>query len=139
LKSPPIKYTDGWKYVLAEDYLISTGIYPPVPIHHKGDFILSTTGDLFIFKGYPWDGATGAFDTKNSMVASLVHDCFCEMTRLKSLDYDAYSDQIHELLGEIAKRDGMFSFRADMWTLATKTFQGGHPSHPDPHPVMEAP
>lgn len=139
MKSLPIKYTAGWKYVLAEDYKISTSIYPPKEIHHLRDFILYPSGDLHIFEKYPWDGASGAIDTKNSMVASLVHDCFCEMMRTGELDYDTYSDQVHELLGKIAKEDGMWSFRADMWTLATKTFQGGHPSHPDEHPVMEAP
>ena len=37
MKSLPIKYTDGWKYVLAEEYKISTGIYPTKEIHHKFD------------------------------------------------------------------------------------------------------
>jgi len=118
---------------------VFTGIFPKEEVVHEGDFKLTTGGWLHVEKGYPWDGATGGLDTKNAMRASLVHDCFCEMMRTGELDYDTYSDQVHELLGEIAKRDGMFSFRADMWTLATKTFQGGHPSHPDEHPVMEAP
>lgn len=139
MEHSPIKYTDGWKYVLAEEYKIFTNIFPPKKINHKNDFTLYPNGDLIIYKGYPWDGASGGIDTKNAMVASLVHDCFCEMMRTGELEYDYYSEQVHNLLGELARTDGMLSFRAKLWVLATKLFQGGHPSHPDEHPIMEAP
>ena len=139
MKGDKIKYTDGWKYVLAEDYTVMTGIIPPYRIHHLDDFVLDVDGRLTIFKKYPWDGASGGIDTKNSMRASLIHDCFCEATRTGELVYHEYANQMHELLATIAKEDGMWGFRANAWEVAVKTFQGGHPSHPDEHPILTAP
>ena len=135
---PEIKYTDGWDYVLADTVDVKTGIKPPKTIYHKDEFVLRADGNLTIYKNYPWDGATGAFDTRNSMVASLVHDCFCEMMRVGELDYDTYSPQVHELLAKIAKYKGMWEWRANAWEKATKLARGGHPSHPDSHPVKTA-
>ena len=139
MKGDKIKYTDGWDYVLSEDYSVMTGIIPPHRIEHKDEFILDTDGRLTVFRRYPWDGASGAIDTKNSMRGSLVHDCFCEAMRTGELDYDIYSPQVHALLADICKEDGMFDFRAERWEDATKIFRGGHPSHPDEHPILEAP
>ncbi len=139
MKYPSIKYTKGWDYVLSETVTVSTGIFPTKTINHKDEFILTTDGKLTVYKGYPWDGATGAMDTKNSMVASLVHDCFCEMTRVGELNYDAYAPYMHDLLGDIAEDHGMFGWRAAAWRKVTAWFRGGHPSHPDPHPILTAP
>ena len=135
---PEIKYTDGWDYVLAETVDVKTSIYPEKTIYHKDEFVFWANGTLTIYKNYPWDGATGAFDTRNSMVASLVHDCFCEMMRVGELDYDKYSPLVHELLAKIARYKGMSNWRAAAWEWATKKFRGGHPSHPDSHPVKTA-
>lgn len=139
MKFPRIKYTAGWEYVLKEDILVETGILPEKVIHHQNDFILHSNGVLQIYEGYPWDGATGGFDTKNSMVASLVHDCFCEMMRTGELEYTKYSESVHNLLGDIAEEHGMSSWRANAWRWVTKMFQGGHPTHPEEHPILEAP
>jgi hypothetical protein len=139
VKGDKIYYTDGWDYVLSRPYTTKTGIYPDRNINHRDEFILATDGTLTVFKGYPWDGATGAFDTKNAMRASLIHDCFCEMMRVGELDYDKYSPYVHYLLGDVGEEDGMSSVRASGWRKATKFFRGGHPSHPDPHPELSAP
>lgn len=138
MKYPEIKYTAGWDYVLKEQALIKTDIHPPHVIEHKDDFILFPDSYLLIYKGYPWDGATGALDTRNSMVASLVHDCFCEMMRLGNLDYNEYSPLVHELLKKIALDKGMWEFRAGAWEMVVTIARGGHPSHPDSHPVLTA-
>lgn len=134
-----IKYTKGWKYVLAEDVIIQTGIYPPKRIQHKDEFMLDTMGYLHIKKNYPWDGATGALDTKSAMTASLVHDCFCEMMRVGELDYDTYSPLVHELLAKLARERGMWKWRSWSWQRVVTLARGGHPSHPDPHPILTAP
>lgn len=39
---------------------------------------LTMDGKLHIRAGYPWDFATGAFDTEDIIKASLPHDVFCE-------------------------------------------------------------
>ena len=139
MKGDRIKYTAGWDYVLAEDYSLMTGIIPPRRIEHKDEFVLDIDGRLTIFRRYPWDGASGGLDTKTAMRPSLVHDCFCEAMRTGELDYDTYSPQVHELLAKLALEDGMWEFRADAWERMTKTFRGGHPSHSDEHPILEAP
>ena len=76
-----IKYRDGYKYQLAEDYQIQTTIYP------KGDIIteyisLTMQGLLTVKEGYSWDGASGpTIDTKSSMRAGLVHDALYQLMR----------------------------------------------------------
>jgi len=139
MKGDKIYYTDGWDYVLSRPYSVFTGIFPKKPVLHEGDFYLNTDGVLHIEGGYPWDGATGGLDTKNAMRASLVHDCFCEVMRRGDLPYDTFSPLVHDLLGDIGVEDGMWEFRAEAWRRATRIFRGGHPSHPDPHPELEAP
>jgi hypothetical protein len=139
MKGDKIYYTDGWDYVLSRPYSVFTGIFPKREVIHEGDFILTVGGWLHIEAGYPWDGASGAFDTKNAMRGSLVHDCFCEMMRRGDLEYDFFSPFVHDLLGNICEEDGMWEFRADAWRKATRIGRGGHPSHPDPHPELKAP
>jgi len=38
---------------------------------------LRTDGRLILYRGFVWDGATGAIDTDSVMRASAVHDWFC--------------------------------------------------------------
>lgn len=65
------------KYSVREDFEIQTIIQ---------GFRISTywynlfeDGRLLIRRGYPWDGASGWFDSKEIIKASCAHDIFCEM------------------------------------------------------------
>lgn len=65
-----IKYTEGYKYQLAEDYVVMTPIVGVEVVDFY--FTLERSGRLTGKKGYAWDGASGpTFDTKNSMSPSL--------------------------------------------------------------------
>ncbi len=78
-----IRYREGYRYQLAEDYEIQTPI--KATIKHAY-FTLTKTGKLRVKKGYAWDGASGpTIDTKDSMSPSLVHDVFCQAMRTELL------------------------------------------------------
>ncbi len=108
-----IKYTKidhtieciNWKYYLEETYCIFTNIKPKYAVVHKY-FELDTNGFLIIKQGYCWDGASGTFDTKNIMRASLVHDCVYQMIRTGLLSY-TNKGEVDKLFHIICKEDGM--------------------------------
>ncbi|MDD5538345.1 MAG: hypothetical protein PHF12_05210 [Candidatus Omnitrophica bacterium] len=80
---------------------------------------------MTIHSGYAWDGASGpTWDSKNSMIGSLVHDALYQLIRLGLIDakYKEYADQ---LLHDLCTEDGMFSWRADFWKWAVLTFGAG--------------
>ena len=65
-----MKYKEGYKYVLAEDYKIKTPIIGNSIKHDY--FTLAKNGTLTVKKGFAWDGASGpTLDTKDSMSPSL--------------------------------------------------------------------
>ena len=79
-----IKYYDNYKYQLGEDAHINLPIYGE---EYESDFIkITRSGDLFIRKGYAWDGSTGAKDTKKTLPASLVHDALCQLINEGMID-----------------------------------------------------
>ena len=78
-------------------------------------FVLSPDGDLFIKKGYAWDGPSGpTFDTPSAMRASLAHDALYQMLRNGALPSE-YREQADNELHRLAIADGMWPWRADMW------------------------
>ena len=118
----------GYKYQTSRDYHIKLDI---VPLSEDGVFIpsgyayLSPAGDLDIYAGYAWDGASGpTFDTKNSMTGSLVHDVLYQFIRLGLVDpkYKEYADKV---LHDICTEDGMYGWRADYWRWAVLNFGAG--------------
>ena len=134
-----IHYKEGYKYQLSQPYEIHTAIFPATIIEYPF-FTLTTSGILQIRSGYAWDGASGpTFDTKDSMRASLVHDCFCQMLRNKDLDYELYAPYVHALFKTILLADGMGSLRAWYWHLAVVNARGGDPENDDSNPEVEAP
>jgi|SRR6185369_17069673 len=76
-----IKYCEGYKYQLVEDYTVQIVIHPQQDI--SSEFILlSTKGELTIEKGYAWDGPSGpVLDIPSFMRASLVHDALYQLMR----------------------------------------------------------
>ncbi len=109
-----IKYKDGYKHQLAEDYSIQTDIQIEEDVLLT--FIsLTANGFLTIKRGYAWDGASGpTWDTPSCKRASLVHDAIYQLMREEkvSLQWRFYADR---LLKEIGIEDGMWTWRACLW------------------------
>jgi len=130
-----IKYREGYKYQLAQDYQHETDI-PGVSIDTS--FIsLTRSGLLTIKAGYAWDGASGpTYDSKSSMRGSLVHDALYQLMRIypDMRKFRLYAD---ELLFIICKQDGMNLIRAWIWKKAVNIF--GRSSAESNNPILEAP
>ena len=107
----PIFYRKARPYQLTEDYVIQTVIKPQHYI--KTDYIeLSPSGMLTIKANYTWDGPSGpAFDTKNFMRPSLVHDAFYQLMRAGLLS-QAWREKADELMYQLCRQNGMWPPRA---------------------------
>lgn len=133
-----IKYKDGYKYQLCEDYEIQTLLYPQFGI--AGELItLTQNGRLLISKSYSWDGASGpTFDSKNSMRASLVHDALYQLMREDHLPM-SNRPIVDRLFYDICVEDGMFKWRAWLWYQAVKRFALGAAAPENDRKVITAP
>jgi hypothetical protein len=118
-----IKYKDGFKYQLVEQYADNIRVFPEKDINT--DFVtLTLAGTILINKGYAWDGPSGpTFDTKSFMRGSLVHDALYQLIRLGHLDADQ-KDVADRLLREMCIEDGMSSIRAWWVYNAVRKFGG---------------
>lgn len=117
MTSPRIAFQDGYKYQLAEDYVVETGLAQPAFITTR--FIeLSPSGRLTIKGGYAWDGPSGpTVDTLNFMRGSLVHDALYQLMREGHLDHKKHRDDADRLLRRLCREDGMGALRA-WWVYA---------------------
>jgi hypothetical protein len=117
-------YRRGYKYQTTQDYHIRIAGIVDKPVMTQ--FVtLDTVGHLIIRAGYAWDGASGpTWDSRNSMIGSLVHDVLYQLIRLGLINprYKEYADQ---LLCDICVEDGMFSIRASFWRWAVLNFGAG--------------
>lgn len=134
---PFISYTDGWKYLLREDYSCETGITS------AGAFtpyiILETDGRLTIKEGYAWDGPSGpAIDSADFMRGSLVHDALYQLIREKHLPMQA-RDEADRLLQKMCVEDGMWKVRAWWVYQAVSAFGKSSAGKGGRHPVRYAP
>ena len=119
-----MKYKKGYKHQLTEIYERQTNICPLRAIM-TCFIVLTTKGFLRIRKYYCWDGASGpAFDTRNVMEASLVHDCFYQLMRQRNLSY-FHRKEVDKLFYEICRELGVSWFRAKYMYLAVRLFGGG--------------
>ena len=134
--NPTLKYQDGYKYQVYEDYVIQTNICPSVFI--RTAFLrLDTDGMLHILKGYAWDGPSGpAIDTKNFMVGSLVHDALYQLMREGHLD-QKWRELVDKELVRLTGNDGMWALRRK-WVYDGVRLGGG-PAARDEKPVLTAP
>lgn len=116
-----IKYSEGYEYMLEEDYSVQTQIKPPHFILTQ--FIrLDTDGRLSIIGGYCWDGPSGpTFDTKSSMRGSLIHDALYQLIRVGHLREGDQKAADKELLAALLC-DGMGRLRAQLWYAAVRAF-----------------
>jgi len=118
------KYIGGYKYQLHEDEQIQTEIYPSEDL--KLPFSsLYKNGLLICHRGYAWDGATLAIDTKSFMKASLAHDALYQFIAHGMLGVK-WREQADKELIKIAKQNGMSAFRRWYVYLAIRTFGGNH-------------
>lgn len=128
-------FSRGYKYQVRRQYRIKLDIHPEKYIAR--DFVtLDKDGTLVINPGYAWDGASGpTFDTRNSMIGSLVHDVGYQLIRLGKLGAEEkrYFDG---LLEEICIEDGMFTWRARLWRWAVLKFGRGS-TRPSAEPEEE--
>ena len=133
-----MKYFDGMKYMLAEDYTVQTPV--------TGEMVatkwyeLGPNGKLTVKSGFGWDGASGpTVDTLSSMSASLVHDVFCLMMRNLEISYDLWQDTINQFFQSQCIAAGMPKWRASLWHLGVETGNAGNPAQGKDRPVLEAP
>lgn len=117
-----IKYKAGYKYQLAEDYIIAL----PLPYSEydidEAYLALSGTGVLRIRKGYAWDGPSGpTIDTRNALRGSLVHDALYQLIRLGYLPHK-FRALADDIFFDILREDGMSRPRAALWRLMLKWF-----------------
>jgi hypothetical protein len=109
-------------YRVRKTFSVTSDIIPPkeVKTHFSN---LSMNGTITIEKGFVWDGASGAFDTPNIMLASCIHDALCYWMVQEKLDYDMYWDLANDLMRDITDQAGMSKARK-AWVHAAITAHG---------------
>jgi len=116
-----IRYRDGYKYQLAEDFSIRTPFRPERDIETEF-IILRRDGQLLIRRGYAWDGPSGpTFDSPSSMRGSLVHDALYQLMRLGLLPISC-RPAADDLLYKLCVEDGMWRWRAWLWRREVRKF-----------------
>lgn len=132
-----IRYKEGYKYQLAEDYVGETGIASVGGcISH---FVrLEPAGQLAIRADYAWDGPSGpTIDTANFMRGSLEHDALYQLMR-EGLLPPGYRQAADLRLRDVCLEDGMSSLRA-WWVYRGVRFGGAAAIEPDPNAILTAP
>ena len=129
---PTIQYKAGFKYQLAEDYMIpNTGLMLPGNVPVETTYItIWPTGSLLIKKHYAWDGPSGpTIDTKTFMRGSLVHDAIYQLIRMEILPMNPSREVADDLLYSICIEDGMWPVRA-WWVYKALRWGGGPAADP---------
>lgn len=134
-----IKYREGYKYQLAEDYFCETRIRPPEDI--VTDYIiLRTNGIMIIKKGYAWDGCSGpTYDDDTNMRGGLGHDAKYQLMRMGLLPQSCRVIADQELREECIQ-DGMWRIRAWYYFKGVDHFAAYAACYgAEPYPVKTAP
>jgi hypothetical protein len=114
-----LKYYKGLKYQLAEDLVISIPIFG---YNVSYEFIsLTSDGLLTIKKGFCWDGASGAFDTKTIMKGSCIHDALYLLIR-RGLIAKQLKKRCDRIMQNICLDAGMWQFRINYIGKALEEF-----------------
>lgn len=114
-----ISYRDGYKFQLAEPYIILTSLSQDRYVGNEFTS-LSQSGVLYIKSGYAWDGATGTLNTPDILRGSLVHDALYQLMREGFLDPALWRDAADRELQSICIEDGM------MYACAELVYQAVH-------------
>ena len=81
-------------------------------------------GVVYVKKGYAWDGASGpVFNTKNTLVASLVHDVLYQAQRLNLIEHNSTNRKnADENYYELLKYFAVNPVKWKIWYLAVRFF-----------------
>ena len=109
-----------YKYELMDDFTIQ------VPIKDSpfkaSYFNLTKEGILTIKLGYKWDGVSGpTWDSDNTMIGGLVHDCLYQCIRCEFLAESA-KEVVDDTFYDILISCGMSKFRAGYYYRAVDVF-----------------
>lgn len=123
------KIDDGYK--LEKDYVYRATRLGNFLPHSMDNIRLDADGTLNIYKGYKWDGATGAVDRpkkffrmgirKKIIRASCVHDALCDLIANSSLSL-SYRHAADKIFRDICREDEMSWTRVQYTYLAIRLF-----------------
>ena len=132
-----VRYRGGYRFQLAEPFLVQTGICCACP---GNAFVgLDASGVLTLAAGYAWDGASGPIKQDATVIrASLVHDGLYQLLREHELPA-GHRDAADRLLRAMCKEDGMPGWQAWIVYVAVRTFGGRFITPESRKPVLEAP
>jgi hypothetical protein len=138
MTSRSVQYKSGYKYQLYDTVCVRVAIWPDKTI--ETDYItLTHQGDLFVKKGYAWDGPSGpTIDTKTFMRGALIHDALYQLMREGFLGGDCRK-RADEELRRICLEDGMCQFRACWVYWAVRLAAGPATSYRHEREVKIAP
>ena len=117
-----MKYTKyKYKFKVEENFSIELAFKIPDFEHQYAslkDDILS------VKRGYAWDGASGPIiNTRDTLVASLVHDVLYQAMRLSLIKSSKENRKIADKnFFEILKMNGVNSIRRKVWYFAVRLF-----------------
>ena len=117
-----MKYSEyKYKFKVEENFSIEL----PFKIQEfEHPYASSKDGILSVKKGYAWDGASGPIiNTRDTLVASLVHDVLYQAMRLSLIKPSKENRQIADKnFFEILKMNGVNSIRRKVWYFAVRLF-----------------
>lgn len=117
-----MKYSEyKYKFKVEENFSIEL----PIKIaDFEQPYATSKNGILEIKKGYAWDGASGpVINTRDTLVASLVHDVLYQAMRLNLIKPNSANRKIADKnFFEILKMHGVNSIRRKVWYFAVRLF-----------------
>lgn len=144
LELPTLAYKEGYTNIVWEDYEIQLPFNPPEIIETEW-IVFRLNGKLWIRHGYAWDGASGpTIDTKNTVIASLVHDALYQLMRMNLLDH-SYRSVVDDLLEQAAMaatpwyRKPIAKIRFTLWKKGVNVFGEGSSLPSGENPVLYAP
>ena len=110
-----------YKFKVEENFSIELPFKIPDFEH---EYASSKDGILSVKKGYAWDGASGPIiNTRDTLVASLVHDVLYQAMRLNLIKSSKENRQIADKnFFEILKMNGVNSIRRKVWYFAVRLF-----------------
>lgn len=110
-----------YKFKVEENFSIELPFKIPDFVHPYASL---KDGILSVKRGYAWDGASGpVINTRDTLVASLVHDVLYQAMRLNLIKSSEENKKIADKnFFEILKMNGVNSIRSKVWYLAVKLF-----------------
>ena len=110
-----------YKFKVEENFSIELPFKIPDFVHPYASL---KDGILSVKRGYAWDGASGPIiNTRDTLVASLVHDVLYQAMRLNLIKSSKENRQIADKnFFEILKMNGVNSIRRKVWYLAVRLF-----------------